>query len=246
MQSQSGVNYQVLIVLGTYVLLQFLAWVACCVAFGAPLFNTSLRNYGSFVGYWDHIDGAMSYGYPAFNTGTNIATDCDGGGKGFIAMMVFAFLLLLPSMALSILRIFGKEDIFPFIQSRLQCVNIELGLIGLGVFFQFLAIVIFGGACFHPIQVSASSIQATGFAYIIVAWFFLIFALLLALYMRRNMPDSASSASSDQHNTAAFIPSDQMNTGAYPEQKDESFSASGGSAAAQSDYQSSSYQQHDI
>ena len=172
-----------------YLLLQFLTWIGCCVAFGAPLesMKQDAIGFGSletrytiyairFTGENDLADGRTStFSGSATDIDRLFDSRCEPGGNSLIAFNVFAFLGLLLSMALTISRIVGVQ--LPLVSHVKQSLFYETILIGWNVVNTFLALTIYGGACYHHLEAAnKTSVTATGYAYIIVCFFLIIFA----------------------------------------------------------------------
>jgi len=215
--SANGVNWSALGVVGVFFVFQLIAWISCCVTFGSDLFSSSLVRTGLIAYYyWDHIlVGNYFYSFQEFNSNFGEGLTCKGGGQGTLAMTVFAFLALSACMLFTILRILGKEQLLPFISSPAQCLKYEVILVVASAALFFLAIVIFGGACYSPISTS-ESVTATGYAFMIVAWFFLLFAVAMGVHMMKSLYPAG-----DHYQGGAIFHSEGAPTGPYEAYQDD-------------------------
>jgi len=172
------------------VVLLFLSWVATCVVFGGGLHTGTVLLFpnGSvkFTFYWNQLStGSNSLSYASDSQ----YQKCQSGGQGLLTFAVFAFLLLLVSLTLIILRLLHRAYLVPFIgDSKDRYLRTELVSASVISFFFFLLAVIWGGSCFTWTLNSAKfdSTTATGFAYICVCLFFMIAATVLLYYVRRD------------------------------------------------------------
>jgi len=160
-----------------------LAWIGTCVAFGGVLVKFSASALGgvSADGYYDHIAAAGdSFSWGIINSVDNGSIDCTGAGKGLVAMLVFAFLSTLATLVLFTLRLTSLNLKIGALSNSAFVASVEFALTAVSAFFYFLAVCVWGGACYSKLlgYQYISSVSATGFAFII---FNFLTLLLLAL-----------------------------------------------------------------
>jgi len=168
-----------------YYLLLFLAWVGCCVSFGSGLHtwspDDSYHLTGSVTFKWNQPSGGgiSSNSY----SDTDQLSKCDGGGKGFVAMQVFAFLSLMPLLIFTLLRFTGKYTIVPVFQTVDKLLLLEVVLNASALFWYFLAVCIWGGTCYKATKDLTGSVTATGYAYVVLCFFFMIFTFVISFFV---------------------------------------------------------------
>jgi len=164
----------------TILLIILMAWIGCCVGFGADLAKVSEGGYDYKV-YQNKVTGPIDASFSGFG-GTE---DCDGGGKGFVAMLVFAFLALLIVFPITFARIAGFN--FPKVDSMDQSLSYEFILVAISGLFYFLAVSIWGGACFTKLRnIEGASVTGTGYGYVIFCFFAVLIAALLLFLQKGN------------------------------------------------------------
>lgn len=166
---------------GLFLLFTFLCWVCCCVQFGGVLATGSM-NIGGKVNikvYWNKYVGSAggntnTISWDSPNCAVNFCSKCASGGKGLIAMQVFAFLGLTASMFMTVSRMMGWH--VGFLAPARKSVFFELVLNFVNTFWFFLSVCIWGGTCFSALNGFAGlEVHGTGFAYLIVCFFFILF-----------------------------------------------------------------------
>jgi hypothetical protein len=106
-----------------------------------------------------------------------------GGDKGFVAMLVFAFLMLLIAFPITFARVAGLT--LPKINSLEQSLRYEILLVTAGTVFYFLAVCVWGGTCFTKLR-NEASVTGTGFGCIIFCFLALIIASALLFLQKIN------------------------------------------------------------
>jgi hypothetical protein len=191
-----------------FLLLNFMAFIAVCVGFGGVLMTAKVADDSKVDFYWSHAKSDSStanFGNSdeCSTSGTPCA-DFNHGGKGFLAMMVFAFLCILPCLLLSLVRVAGIH--ISFLEPTRKVLFLELLLTSLTTFWFFLALCIYGGAVFHKAKNYEvyHDVQMTGFGYILACFFFLLVSIALIFSIRADSSTHLGSASgSDYSNDEA-------------------------------------------
>lgn len=175
-----------------FLLFNFLAWVACCVSFGGVLAKSTTESAllgGSIDGkwYWNRVETDFTtLNFSDDDCDLVMVADCSkcrSGGRGLIAMQVFAFLGLLAVLVLSLIRVLGVA--VSALEPTRRILFWEVALTGLNTFFFFLSVCIWGGTCFHEIEkIDDTKVTGTGFGYVIACFFFLIFNLVIIWNIR--------------------------------------------------------------
>lgn len=169
------VNFSVLLII-------LMAWIGCAVGFGADLAKFSTGPFDVKV-----YQNKLTSNAPTDISFSDIGVGgCDGGGKGFVAMLVFAFLALLVAFPITFARLAGFS--FPKVDSMEQSLNLEFILVSVAGFFYFLAVCIWGGACFTKIRDldGVSGVTGTGFGYVIFCFFVVLIAAVLLFLEKGN------------------------------------------------------------
>lgn len=184
-------------------LFNLMAWIGTCVTFGGALATFSANAFegtstpASASAYYDHLVwNGESGSWSAFNTLTHSSLDCEGAGKGLVAMMVFAFLTTLATLVLFLLRITQFNQKFPALSDSAFVISVEFALTAVSTFFFFLGVCIWGGACFTGLNNAPliNGVEGTGFAFIIFNFLTLLFfALPLAYFQHKNAKEGAQS-----------------------------------------------------
>jgi len=181
--------------------LMFVSWTATCAVFGGALHTTKITPASgtgivaqsfTLTYYYNHVVstipgfGTMSTSYSSWEGPCQ--NKCLTGGQGLVAMSVFAFLTLMFSLALIVLRMMNREHMIPMIGERKdRYFRAELFAAFMTTFFFFLMSVIWGGTCYNC-TVSAgvvTSASATGFAFVCVCEFFMISVCVLLYFIRK-------------------------------------------------------------
>lgn len=211
---------------GLFLLFQILAWISTCVAFGGVLAVAKHTQLGGAIKinmYHDRLafqGQTIKYGSDLCdNEIIPFCDKCNGGGKGFIAMSVFAFLCLLVSVPLTLSRMFGCS--LPRMEPTRKVLFFELVLTALTTLFFFLAICIFGGACFHAVSGAKDwSVTGTGFGFTIACFFLLVAALVLIYRIRgdsnTHLGAGAGGEYAAEENTTSYNPPSQYQYNADP------------------------------
>jgi len=197
-----------------YYLLLFLAWVGCCVSFGSELHYWSPGssfNLNTVSFKYNKVTGGLSDSYSNFNTDALNLSKCDGGGKGFVAMQVFAFLCLMPLLILTLLRFTGRYAIIPVFQSIDKLLLFEVVLNASALFWYFLAVCIWGGTCYSATKDLDGSVTATGFAYVVLCFFFMIFNFVISFFVLKMKElqlggDTSAGSNSTRFNESGLPP----------------------------------------
>jgi len=181
--------------------LMFVSWTATCAVFGGALHTTKITPVptspivmkgSTLTWYYNHVvmeSGGLTVdtSYSSASTGP-CASKCQSGGQGLVAMAVFAFLTLMFSLTLIVLRMMSREYVIPMIGERKdRYFRAELVAAFLTTFFFFLMSVIWGGTCYNCTTTAdaVSSSSATGFAFVCVCEFFMIAVCVLLYFIRK-------------------------------------------------------------
>jgi len=140
--------------------------------------------------YYNHVTtvGAVTVDVSYSSMSGTCQTKCLSGGQGLVAMAVFAFLTLMFSLTLIVLRMMSREHMVPMIGERKdRYFRAELAAAFMTTFFFFLMSVIWGGTCYNCTTSlsTASSASATGFAFVCVCEFFMIAVCVLLYFIRK-------------------------------------------------------------
>jgi len=210
------------------VILLFLSWVACCVAFAAPLHlvtlersEAGLHSSISISFYWNHYRYRVSDEEVTKSYSNCHAGSCLAGGRVLVGLSSLAFVALTVSLLLLVLRMGGRHNVLPI--STNAYLSTEVGLAAVTSFFLFLMSVVWGSACFQQTSSclnnesdAASSPHATGYAFICVCLFFILAVFAILVHVRnltlRNT-DGAVLLSKDQSSSSipqsSSLPSSQ-------------------------------------
>jgi len=153
----------------------------------APIIVASTQTY--YYNYFtrDFQGTSKSLDYNS-NNDALCGDKCSSGGQGLVAMAVFAFLTLMFSLALIVLRMMNREYMIPMIGERKdRYFRAELFAAFITTFFFFLMSVIWGGTCYNcTASVNlVTSVSATGFAFVCVCEFFMIAVCVLLYFIRK-------------------------------------------------------------
>jgi len=159
---------------------------------------------GSSVSYdiwWNYVELGSVKIYFSSSDCTNTADSnycdkCTSGGKGLIAMSVFAFLGLTFVLFLSIIRIFGFASLSAFEPTR-KSLLVEWSVTCLNTFWIFLGVCAWGGTCFRALgQLDNSSVKGTGYAYFVVIFIFMLGNIIIGWLIRSDASAHLGSSSS--------------------------------------------------
>jgi len=180
--------------------LMFVSWTATCAVFGGALHTTKttppliipqpMQGY-TFTWYYNHVvasSGGVTQSMSYSSMDSVCKDKCLSGGQGLVAMAVFAFLTLMFSLTLIVLRMMNREYMIPMIGERKdRYFRAELLAAFMSTFFFFLMSVIWGGTCYNCTASAASvtSASATGFAFVCVCEFFMISVCVLLYFIRK-------------------------------------------------------------
>jgi hypothetical protein len=114
----------------------------------------------------------------------SFCSTCSSGGKGFLAMQVLAFLVLLALQCITTFRIFGGVAISALAHPS-RSILVESWAALVACLFYFLSVVTFGSSCYRSAQTTDGfTVTTSGFAFTIVCFFFLFVELLLFYFIR--------------------------------------------------------------
>jgi len=177
------------------IILVFLGWVACCVAFGGGLqnanFHTSMMEPIRVTFYWNRWKGSAGVVY--YSDSKIMQNDdfqgwCLSGGRGFLALSAFAFIFLTFSLVLAIFRLIDQWHLIPILgKIKEKYIRGEMVLGFACCLLIFFMTITWGSTCFERVRSSNVFVDAiaTGYAFICSCEFFLITNLLI-LYAVRN------------------------------------------------------------
>lgn len=170
------------------------------MSFGGVLFTGSVTNLGAssptkYVAYWNRLvidgyngaDDTVIYFDDPNNcvdaADSSRCSKCTSGGKGLIAMQVFAFIGLTFCLFFSFIRVLGVH--ISALEPTRKVLFFEFFATGNNALWFFLSVCVYGGTCFHAASgVANNSITGTGFGYIICCFFFLIFNAVIIYNIR--------------------------------------------------------------
>lgn len=211
-----------------FFLFNLLGFISCCIGFGSGLMTSNTQMMGGSMKathYWNHlhVDGSDNIAYDSPDCALSFCDKCKTGGRGFIAMQVFAFLPLLVVLALSTIRILGLS--VSALEPTRKSLFVELVATAMSTFFFFLSVCVYGGTCFHAVGAfEGTSVVGTGFGFTIAVFFFLVINCVVLYNIRSDSSTHlGSSAGSDytaetDPNTTSYNPpaSYQYNANAEP------------------------------
>lgn len=169
----------------------FLACVGCCVGFAGDMFAVSFPA-GDGVAHWSFYQSflqtdANRIEFSGPNCVWSFCDTCSSGGKGFLAMQIMAFVVLLALGAATTFRIAGGVAIIALSHPSHSLLLEGWACVAATVFY-FFSVVAFGSSCYHAAQgYPGFSVKITGFAFIILC-FFLLFIQMVLLYFIRKSP----------------------------------------------------------
>jgi len=193
-----------LILHGSFLLLQFLSWISTIIVFSSIIHTATFDSYSKAYCFWDHVEeNGMSYSYEDYMLFQNInlgIKNCQNAGKGLVAMQSLAFITLITTMFLTVIRSIGKTDAVPFIRTNTKSVFVEACLSGASSLLFFISLLIWGSGCYSTFQsVSNAQVRAVGFAFTIVCFFFLMISTAIIFFIRKDVSD-------DDINSSGFVP----------------------------------------
>ena len=154
--------------------LTFLAFISCCVSFGAELFvaqSTDLSQAGQLVTfhfYHDRIESELGHSYFADMNLYHGYNRCTDGGRTLVAFAALAFLTLLATLTLATSRILS----LPIVQLPLpgRSLRVELVLSAVSAPLLLLSVALYGSWCYQSFQGSVyfENVRATGYVFSIV------------------------------------------------------------------------------
>lgn len=185
---------------GFFFLFQLLSWIATCVSFGGALATASLEMPGGGATvklYHNRVgtdDGTVGYGDEACIFA--FCSKCESGGKGLIAMQVFAFICLLASMFLTGVRVLGIS--ISRLEPTRKVLFFELVLTGVNTLWFFLSVVVWGATCFSAVNSEKHwSVTGTGYGYVICCFLFLVFSCVIIYLIRTDSNTHLGSSGGD-------------------------------------------------
>lgn len=198
----------------SHFLIILLSWIMTCVSFGGVLqvghnsaTDTDVDMYYNKAHFQDQTKDYSDLD----NDQVSFASACNHGGKGLVAMQVFAFLALLPMLFMIFIRISGLS--LSFLEPAKKSVNIEFILTAACTFLFFLSVCIWGGTCFRKTGSADNySVKGTGFGFLIFCFFCLIGDIGIMLTIKRDPEAHLGSGSSQpdgfqpQHDEASTTP----------------------------------------
>jgi len=207
-------------------LFNFMAWIACCVAFGSELIKTEEEwttqdgkptgDRSDFHWYHDKVTYYQPLQQKTVITMYDDSDDCSSadcsaclkGGRGLMGTIVLAFMPLCGLLALTLMHIGGMH----LKASASRVVFFEAILTAIVTFFFFLAVCIFGGTCYAEIGRTRNQDyrHGTGFAYIIFCFLLLVINTAIGFLMSR---DATTHIGDDA--PTGYMPSDDSNTTNY-------------------------------
>lgn len=117
------------------------------------------------------------------------------GGRGFLAMQIFAFIGLTITIFFTLVRILGIS--ISSLEPTRKVLFGELVLTALNTFLFFLSVCIYGGTTFHEVgSTEGYSVTGTGFGFTICCFFFLIFGTVIIYIIRGDSSTHLGSSAS--------------------------------------------------
>jgi len=167
----------------------FLAWVACCVAFGGPLhFQTGAGNTIMF--YYDHFTGLGFSTTYANAAGVSFASICQSSGSGLVFVAVVCFLACLVAIVFRVLHFFDLNHRMPFVgHDAIKYSLVEKILVCSITALLLIMSILWGATCYQSTQSSIAgySQYPSGYAYIVICFFFMIGGTIALFYMWKSM-----------------------------------------------------------
>jgi len=165
-----------------YLVLLLATWIACCVIWGAELHKGSQSGVSFSFHYNFFSGGGTSTDYDQCSSSSDFCKSCASGGKGAVAMSVFAWLGLTFNIILRMAFLAGKAPQIPKLGEDMQLYNkVERVTNYVVTALWLLVIIIWGATCFQKTQglSGISSVAPTGFVYVILCLFVMIGACVL-------------------------------------------------------------------
>lgn len=192
-------------------LFALMSWISTIVTFNNSLmeFSDNVQVFGVQFSlhtkvYWNHayIYSDNANHQPDSSISSVLGGGCKAGAEAALAFAVFAFLLLLALCNILAARIGGWS--FPGVRDTHHSITLEM-LLAMGAWFCFfIQVCSFGGACFTQARNTSNyyDVKATGFAYMLSCFFFLLVVIVGYVRMRQNsdlaLGNGASKAGSSQ------------------------------------------------
>jgi hypothetical protein len=169
----------------------FAAFVGCCVAFGGDMFRAQVQlpSAGESEYYFYESNFQRSGENRVYYSNPDMCiydfcSMCSSGGKGFLALMVLSFIILLFHMVIIVFRIMGGVAISA-IALPTRSILVESWLTTGATLLYFIAVVVYGSTCYRSVQnTPLFTVTISGFAYTILSFFLLFLTLVLYHFIR--------------------------------------------------------------
>jgi len=174
----------------------FLSWVACCVAFGGPLHTASITigGYGSISETFSQNMISASGGYGSISYSNSACalpsgsgcSSCQSGGSGLVAVATFCFLITMISIFLRVLHMVKHHHRVPLYGNDLtKYYRLERHLAFATTILLLGMSIIWGATCYNNTMTSGVTVTPTGYALIVICFFFMIIGSALLHYLIR-------------------------------------------------------------
>lgn len=146
----------------------FCAFVGCCVAFGGDLFRAKVEtSSGPFEWYFYQSAVQTEANRVYYSNGAfcvwSFCDQCSSGGKGFLALMVLSFVLLLFLMVVTVFRVMGGVAISA-IAHPARSILVESWMTTAATLLYFIGVVVYGSTCYRAVQnTPAFTVTISGF-----------------------------------------------------------------------------------
>ena len=154
----------------TSLLLTFLAFLSCCISFGAELFtaqstDTSLPQQLVFHFYHDRVESRLGYSHFADLYQYRGDNNCTNGGRVLVAFAALAFITTLALLTLTLCRILSPP--LRWLPPPSVSLRIELWLSVLSAPLLLLSVAPYASLCYQSFQSNRYfvNVRATGYGY---------------------------------------------------------------------------------
>jgi hypothetical protein len=136
--------------------------------------------------YSSDINGRLNFdSESAFCKYNDFCSKCQSGGRGLVALQVFAFLGLTAVLFLTTVRMLGSA--ISFLEPTRKSLLLEFGLTVLNTFWFFLSVAVYGGTCFTAVRNQETAHPTgTGFGFLIACFFFLVLNVFIGWALRKD------------------------------------------------------------